>query len=145
MAPPHVTTNSAIVGVRPPWIHPPHALMTKRESESRGNKSVNHSEYNDNTWRKYSKSFLAKNRICVCGCGKLATVTDHAIPINQGGSKWDVRNHQPMASVCHDRKSGREAHGKVEEWIQTDHGKIPSRNASLPMRLGNEGYMLNKK
>lgn len=131
--------------IKPPWIHDPHPVFTER-GETQGNNSPNHRKYNNYTWQQYSKRFLAReeNHICACGCGRLAEVTDHIIPYSRGGSFWDVRNHQPMASVCHNRKSGREAHGKIEEFVGTRHGKIPLRNAKLPAELGNQSYMLNE-
>ena len=123
---------------RPPWIADIHPAF-KRESESRGNNSDMAGEY-DSTWRRYSLQFLAKNPIC-CKCEALATVTDHIIPLRQGGSKYDTRNHQPMCNRHHAIKSSDEGRGIYEEKVGGKYGYIPARRAHLPAVLGNESYL----
>ena len=38
-------------------------------------------------------------------------MVDHIVPINKGGAKLDIGNLQSLCNLCHNRKSGREAHG----------------------------------
>jgi 5-methylcytosine-specific restriction protein A len=59
----------------------------------------------DSKWRKESRAFLARpeNRLCACGCGRIADCVDHIIP-HRGDRKlfWDRANWQPLASSpCH--------------------------------------------
>lgn len=59
----------------------------------------------DSKWERAAKQFLAqpRNRLCACGCGRVADMVDHVIP-HRGDMKlfWDQSNWQPMArSPCH--------------------------------------------
>lgn len=59
----------------------------------------------DSKWRRESKAFLTlpQNRLCACGCGRLADCVDHKIP-HRGDKKlfWSRSNWQPLASSpCH--------------------------------------------
>lgn len=63
-------------------------------------------------WRREREAFLARpeNRLCACGCGRVADVVDHII-LHRGDNKlfWDRKNWQPMAaSPCHASKKQRE-------------------------------------
>ncbi|MCC6736521.1 MAG: HNH endonuclease [Bauldia sp.] len=66
----------------------------------------------DSKWRRERDAFLARpeNRLCACGCGRVADVVDHIIP--HGGDRklfWDRKNWQPLAaSPCHASKKQRE-------------------------------------
>jgi 5-methylcytosine-specific restriction endonuclease McrA len=40
-----------------------------------------------------------------------AGVTDHIIPISEGGAMWDERNHMALCNLHHNQKRGYEAHG----------------------------------
>jgi 5-methylcytosine-specific restriction endonuclease McrA len=56
-------------------------------------------------WQCASKAFLAQpeNRLCACGCGRVADMVDHIKP-HRGDMRlfWDRTNWQPMASSpCH--------------------------------------------
>lgn len=127
----------------PPWMHRPHAVFTDQRGSSQGNESEHHKKYNNQAWVKYRARALAmpENIHCACGCGKLSTTMDHIIPHNRGGSFWDTRNHQGLATKCHNRKSGRERHGKIEEFVETKYGRIPTRRAHLRPHLGNQSGM----
>jgi 5-methylcytosine-specific restriction protein A len=61
-------------------------------------------------WERESKAFLAlpQNRLCACGCGRLANMVDHRIP-HRGDQKlfWDRANWQPMNGICHSRNKQR--------------------------------------
>ena len=59
----------------------------------------------DSKWERAAKQFLAQpqNRLCACGCGRVADMVDHVIP-HRGDMKlfWDRTNWQPLASSpCH--------------------------------------------
>jgi 5-methylcytosine-specific restriction endonuclease McrA len=59
----------------------------------------------DSKWQRASKAFLAlpENRLCACGCGRVADCVDHIKP-HRGDMRlfWDRTNWQPMASSpCH--------------------------------------------
>jgi 5-methylcytosine-specific restriction enzyme A len=80
--------------------------MRKREDDKR-RPSATARGY-DGKWRQESKAFLARpeNRLCVCGCGRVADMVDHKIP-HRGDMKlfWNRSNWQPMASSpCHNSK-----------------------------------------
>ena len=70
----------------------------------------------DNKWRKYRKSFLEQNPLCVIceseGDIKVATVVDHIIP-HKGDSElfWDWENHQALCEFHHNQKTAREDMG----------------------------------
>jgi 5-methylcytosine-specific restriction protein A len=90
-------------------------------------KEANDKEYNkqrgsayergyDNWWRKYRKSFLRKNPLCVeCLKNNLyipSTRVDHIIP-HKGNRKLfrDPNNHQALCESCHNRKTATEDGG----------------------------------
>jgi 5-methylcytosine-specific restriction endonuclease McrA len=70
----------------------------------------------DGKWQRESKAFLAlpENRLCACGCGRLADMVDHIKP-HRGDMRlfWDRANWQPLAtSPCHaSRKQALERRG----------------------------------
>ena len=64
--------------------------------------------YASTRWRKYRRWYLNRNPLCsVVGCNNAATVVDHIISVNEGGSFWDKENHQPMCKSCHDKKTAK--------------------------------------
>lgn len=126
----------------PPWIRQPPKIFQEYESETRGNGQVNRERYGSAAWRKASAAYFRGKGCSHPGCPVLAELTDHIIPIGQGGAQWDRRNWQPMCKKHHDRKRGREAHGHVEEYVETEHGRIPARNAHLPPDIANTSYLI---
>jgi 5-methylcytosine-specific restriction endonuclease McrA len=68
----------------------------------------------DSKWQRESKAYLARpeNRLCACGCGRVANMVDHIIP-HRGDMKlfWSRSNWQPLASSpCHNsRKQSQES------------------------------------
>lgn len=101
-------------------------------------RSANDEFYNDPVWRSTSKAFLAEHPECQCddcdereAIGKsrlLADMTDHVIPIEYGGARYDWRNFQAINKrVCHQKKRGKERHGIIEPSIRTPNGLIPRR------------------
>lgn len=73
-----------------------------------------HYLYNNDRWRKYSKSYLNKHPLCVqCKQNKEITpseVVDHIIP-HRGDKKlfWDPNNHQALCQRCHHEKTAQES------------------------------------
>jgi 5-methylcytosine-specific restriction endonuclease McrA len=62
----------------------------------------------DSKWQRESKAYLARpeNRLCACGCGRLADMVDHIIP-HRGDMKlfWSRSNWQPLtSSPCHNSR-----------------------------------------
>ena len=64
----------------------------------------------DYKWQQYSKRYLIDYPICA-HCNGESRVVDHIVPINQGGSMWDEKNHAPMCVSCHNRKTAGERSG----------------------------------
>ena len=89
--------------------------------------------YNPRKWRKYSRNFREKNRVCI-KCQLLIldisdADTDHLISINNGGSFWDSRNHGSMHKSCHYSKSAAESRGLQLPSQKNDEGDyIPILN-----------------
>lgn len=56
--------------------------------------------YQTKQWKEDRKQHLIYNPLCeICkkeGRTTEATVSDHIIPIKQGGDKWDWSNRQPL-------------------------------------------------
>lgn len=63
----------------------------------------------DQRHREWREKVLARDRFCACGCGGLATVADHIIPISEGGARFDLKNGQGMTEECHNRKRQEES------------------------------------
>ncbi len=56
-------------------------------------------------WRVERTAYLARpeNRMCACGCGRVATIVHHKIP-HKGDRRlfWSRSNWQPVCQPCHD-------------------------------------------
>lgn len=91
---------------RPNWIPERKAHERRRK----GNKAL----YNSQAWRRDRAAFLSYFPLCaICesrGLYTAATVSDHVVPINQGGDVWSWDNRQALCDTCHAVKSGKEAH-----------------------------------
>ena len=87
--------------------------MAKRESHKRRLKP-NSELYNGTRWRVLAMRHKMANPICVqCEANGMVTpvqVTDHIVPINEGGAMYDWDNLQSLCTQCHNSKSGKEAH-----------------------------------
>jgi len=83
-----------------PWI-PDKGFSSMKKSDF---------DYNQRTWRKVSKAYLAQHPLCVeCeskGLIVASCVTDHAVPISKGGDPWDQANYQALCRRCHAKKTG---------------------------------------
>jgi len=93
--------------------HQPRPWQPERKAQAR-RRNDNNEFYNSQAWRKYRRAFIDNNPLCVVCDGSglfvVGTVVDHIVPINEGGSKWDIANLQTLCDSCHAIKSGREAH-----------------------------------
>lgn len=74
--------------------------LTKHRT-TKGYQGSNNAFYKTARWRKDRELHLQMNPLCkLCqeleGRTEAATVSDHIIPINQGGSVWDWSNRQPL-------------------------------------------------
>jgi 5-methylcytosine-specific restriction endonuclease McrA len=60
--------------------------------------------------RKWRMEVLARDLLSrACGA-KPATVADHIVPLNQGGT-WDLSNGQGLDETCHRRKTAMQSSG----------------------------------
>ena len=69
--------------------------------------------YQTQRWRRARSLFRKLNPLCN-ECGRLGSCVDHIKPVRLGGEFWDEENWQTLCYVCHNRKSGREAHQQPE-------------------------------
>lgn len=98
-----------------------------------------HKGYQTNEWKGhngYSYRFRSQNPRCN-NCNKLTmvkySVVDHIIPVSEGGSFWDVRNHQTLCTQCHNSKTQQEKNGcKTPYQFNDDNEKIPLINKPKP-------------
>ena len=87
-------------------------------------------EYATERWRKYSLQLRMERMRCELS-GRIFTdpaklVVDHIIPVNEGGSFWDARNHQVISIWQHAKKTNAEKSGSKAAYILNDmNEKIP--------------------
>lgn len=96
---------------RRPWL--PEKNKKEQQHQGRFERS---DQYDTTRWRTARKHYLHRHPLCV-ECRKEgrvteATVLDHIVRVNAGGSFWDSDNWQPLCKSCHQRKSAKERHGK---------------------------------
>jgi 5-methylcytosine-specific restriction protein A len=79
--------------------------------------------YNSSQWRKDSKAHKQDNPLCaIClleGMAVDAVVSDHIIPINEGGEVWSWSNRQALCLACHaikSREEGMRARRRVQNF-----------------------------
>ena len=100
---------------------------TRKDGFSESNKDL----YNSSRWRNYSIKFRKSNRRCyVCNVihpDIRTLMVEHKIPIEQGGSKWDERNHGAICKTpCAKIKTANERHGKTYDYkLNSKQEKIP--------------------
>lgn len=86
-------------------------------------------DYDLKSWREYSKNLRANNPVCsVTGFEYLPEmlIVDHIIPVNEGGSFWDKRNHQILCKSAHSIKTMKEKSGCKTPFIYNEaKEKIP--------------------
>lgn len=93
----------------------------------------NYKFYNSRKWRLVAKNYRSKNPLCVNALTRNiripSEVTDHIIPIEHGGAKWDARNFQALCRSEHNIKSLKEKKRPLYKWKLNDSGdKIPERD-----------------
>lgn len=96
-----------------PWMK-----TTVPTGTQQGRKNDNRKLYASAAWRKCSEMHRRQNPLCVeclkrkkttdCSPGTRRGVTDHIIPINQGGETWKPANWQTLCNKCHNAKSGKD-------------------------------------
>ncbi len=64
--------------------------------------------YQSSRWRRVSLRHREQEPLCRT-CKKdgrivIGALTDHIIPIRQGGQRWDEANYQTLCDACHQRK-----------------------------------------
>ena len=117
---------------------------------------INDAFYNKTRWRAMSIYYRQQNPTCeacnkrgiarpVIQKGVRCGVTDHIIRIEDGGSKYDERNHMSMCSYqegsCHDRKRALEARTSILiPFVLNEQGeKIPADRNDI-INLLNKDY-----
>ena len=71
-----------------------------------------------------------------------AGVTDHIVPISEGGAMWDERNHMAMCQFHHNQKRGHESQGLRIGLCNGLNGLIPSDRLEVVrmlLRVPSEG------
>ena len=88
-----------------------HRRQFEREQQRRDNDETREF-YNSRPWRQCSKQHLQDEPLCrICQAeGRLeaAVMTDHIVPIKDGGDRRNSRNLQSLCASCHSRKSAGE-------------------------------------
>ena len=91
---------------RPKW-------MQERKAHA-GRKQPNRDVYGTNRWTMLARLHKQHNPVCIAceaiGLVSPAEVTDHIVPINNGGAPWEWSNLQSLCRRCHDSKSAKEGH-----------------------------------
>lgn len=78
--------------------------------------------YNSPMWRSFSKHCRLESPYCVMcekgGIIRVGNVSDHIIPVSQGGEIYDRNNVQTLCHSCHNRKSQQEGQAikRAKEW-----------------------------
>ena len=89
-------------------------------------------DYDTKEWREYSLELRTSIGKCTISNREYLPkylIVDHIIPVNQGGSFWDKRNHQVISIYSHSKKTRRETvEGCKTPWILNEEGdKIPKQ------------------
>jgi len=101
-----------------------------------GNTGPNAKLYNSSRWRKYAISIRRDATIARDGYGcevchhvnemGTAEVTDHIIPVKQGGAVWDRRNLMALCHLHHNIKRGYESKGMPLAVLTGQDGLYPA-------------------
>lgn len=89
-------------------------------------------DYAKQSWRDYSYELRASVLKCCVDDRHYQVnhlVVDHIIPVNEGGSFWDQRNHQVMCKWHHSKKTVMERNGSKTPWELND------KNERIPKQL----------
>lgn len=71
----------------------------------------NQAFYNSAAWRACAKAHKAAHPLCInhATCKGTAYITDHVLPINEGGAWYDFNNLQSLCKRCNAIKTGKQA------------------------------------
>ena len=92
-------------------------------------------DYGQSKWKKFARHH--KNNAPYCahckleGKTKLGEVSDHIIPINSGGSLWDLRNLQNLCRIHDNMKRSREGRGVIGLTIGEYGDYLPATSLDL--------------
>ena len=114
-----------------------------RAKKPKAKLSSDYKFYNSKAWRDYSRRFRYTCEICTAeGQHRDITpssgnrgVVDHIVPVQQGGAKWDKRNHMGMCGHHHDKKRGLDSHGYIVRATDTAAGFIPEDRQEIILKL----------
>ena len=70
--------------------------------------------YDTKEWRDCRKYILEREPVCRMRCGRMATMVDHIVRLEDGGAPFDTANLQPLCDSCHNSKRGKEAKPQVK-------------------------------
>lgn len=104
-------------------------LKPYHKAKTKAKPSFKVAEYNKTAWRKYSIDLRTASPTCAHSKREYLLkylVVDHIIPVNEGGSFWDVRNHQVLSIWSHNKKTQKERSGCKTAFVLNENGeKIP--------------------
>src|SRR4051812_47790907 len=112
-------------------IHRPWLPVKQVSHASRSHSAV----YQTKEWKADRRLHLAANPLCV-ECliedrSVPATVSDHIVPIEQGGDVWNWTNRQALCASHHNKKSAKERGGSV--FLNADpQNRISGKFSPLP-------------
>lgn len=93
-----------VKSVKRPWVIPSNRAVSRV--------NPNREIYDSSRWKKDSSAHRKNFPLCATclkrGTYKASKVSDHVIPINQGGDVWDWDNRQALCIACHNSKSAKE-------------------------------------
>jgi 5-methylcytosine-specific restriction protein A len=112
-----------------PKPHRPSYLPPKQRAKRTPSQAEDQVFYRSAKWRRTTQLYRRLNPLCEAsnyeGFIVGAEVTDHIVPIQQGGSKFDERNLMPLCHREHNRKRGFEKNGYCVQTTNTPDGLIP--------------------
>ena len=107
--------------LRPKWLRQ-HKVQTNKDKGF----------YRTYRWKKFSKEYKIRNPLCIeCKKSGIVTpsdITDHIIPIEMRGARYDERNLQPLCHKHHNIKRARERHGRIQPSVMGTSGRIPKNH-----------------
>ena len=94
---------------RPAWMGERKPFERMREK--------NEGFYNSTAWRNAAKAHKAANPLCVNHktCKGVAYITDHILPVNQGGEPYAFDNLQSLCKRCNASKTGKQAYKRPDK------------------------------
>jgi 5-methylcytosine-specific restriction protein A len=84
-----------------------HDKKRERERSARRRQDAARKPYTTGKWKHTARRVRFEQPLCV-RCGRIATDTDHVVPIRDGGAPYSLDNLQPLCRECHGLKSADE-------------------------------------